>query len=372
MLKTRLNKLKTLLVKKLTGVNVMVLTLLNKVFNIFFALHRFFIHPVLKTDYFRKVVCKFEKIMLIYHCTMTFFRIIYFTDYTFSGVFFMEQRLKAYAKINLTLDLTGVLPNKYHGIFTCMQSVGLYDSVNVRTGEKGLKLRCSEKYIPCDDRNTAYKAARLFYERAGLEPECDIYIKKLIPSGAGLAGGSADAAAVLKALGNAYPGRLSHKELLKLCLEVGADVPFCYVGGTKLCQNIGEIMSPLPPLKSNVLIVKPFERVSTKDAYQRFDSAESISHPDNDSFLFYAARGEYEEAVKYASNMFEVLSSVPSGKEIKETMLSGGAWYSSMSGSGSAYFGLFGTYDEAKKCSELFNGRAENVFVCTTKSKGIE
>lgn len=284
----------------------------------------------------------------------------------------MEIRLRAFAKINLTLDLTGILPNRYHGIFTCMQSVGLYDSVNVRTGEKGLKLRCSEKFIPCDDRNTAFKAARLFYERAGMEPECDIYIKKVIPSGAGLAGGSADAAAVLKALDSAYPGWLTHKELLGLCLEVGADVPFCYVGGTKLCQNIGEIMSPLPPLKSNVLIVKPFERVSTKDAYQKFDSAENITHPDNDSFLFYAARGDYREAVKYADNMFEVLCSVSSGKEIKEAMQSCGAWYSAMSGSGSAYFGLFDTYEAAQKCSELFAGKAENVFVCTTKSRGVE
>lgn len=293
------------------------------------------------------------------------------TDYSYRGVF-MEQKLKAYAKINLTLDLTAVLPNKYHGIFTCMQSVGVYDSVTVRTGEKGLKLRCSERYIPCDDRNTAFKAARLFYEKAGLEPECDIYIKKVIPSGAGLAGGSADAAAVFKALDTAYPGKLSRREMLGLCLDVGADVPFCYMGGTKLCQNIGEIMSSLPHLKSTVLIVKPFERISTKDAYAKFDSAENICHPDNDSFLFYAAKGEYEEAVKYACNMFEVLSSVPSGNEIKETMLSCGAWYSAMSGSGSAYFGLFSSFDDANKCSELFKGKAENVFVCTTKNRGIE
>lgn len=284
----------------------------------------------------------------------------------------MEVKLKAYAKINLTLDLTGVLPNKYHGIFTLMQSVGLFDTVTVKTGERGLILRCSEKYIPCDDRNTAYKAARLFYEKAGMEPECEIYIKKVIPSGAGLAGGSADAAAVLKGLNLAYPGVLSHREIMNIAFNVGADVPFCYVGGTKLCQNIGEIMSPLPPLYSEVLIVKPYERVSTKDAYARFDTAENITHPDNDSFLFYAARGEYTEAVKYAGNMFESLSDVKIGKEIKETMKNCGAWFSSMSGSGSAYYGLFDYPEQAKKCAELLRGKTENVFLCKTKTKGVE
>lgn len=284
----------------------------------------------------------------------------------------MELRLKAYAKINLILDLTGILPNKYHGIFTLMQSVGLFDTVTVKTGEKGLTLRCSEKYIPCDDRNTAFKAARLFYEKAGIEPECEIYIKKVIPSGAGLAGGSADAAAVLKALSMAYPSALSHREIMAVAFSVGADVPFCYVGGTKLCQNIGEVMSALPPLYSDVLIVKPYERVSTKDAYQRFDTAEKISHPDNDSFLFYASKGDYKEAVKYAENMFETLSDVKSGKEIKDTMKSCGAWFSSMSGSGSAYYGLFDYPEDAKKCAELLKNKAESVFVCKTKSKGIE
>lgn len=284
----------------------------------------------------------------------------------------MEVRYKAYAKINLTLDLTGILPNKYHGIFTLMQSVGLYDSVSVKKGEKGIVLRCSERFIPCDDRNTAYKAARLFYENAGIEPECEIYIKKVIPSGAGLAGGSADAAAVLKALYTLYPDALKHRDIMNIALQVGADVPFCYVGGTRLCQNIGEVMSALPALVSDVLIVKPRERVSTKDAYARFDAAESITHPDNDSFLFYASRGEYGEAVKYAENMFETLSDVKSGEEIKKAMYEHGAWFSSMSGSGSAYFGLFNSPEEAKKCADALRDKAENVFVCRTKTRGIE
>ncbi|MBR3595667.1 MAG: 4-(cytidine 5'-diphospho)-2-C-methyl-D-erythritol kinase [Clostridia bacterium] len=284
----------------------------------------------------------------------------------------MEVKLKAYAKINLTLDLTGILPDKYHGIFTCMQSVGLFDGVSVKKGGDGILLRCSEKYIPFDERNTAFKAAKLFYEKAGIEPSCEIFIKKVIPSGAGLAGGSADAAAVLKALTGLYPEKLSHRDIMSLALEVGADVPFCYLGGTRLCQNIGEIMSPLPSFFSNVLIVKPFERVSTKDAYARFDTAENILHPDNTSFLYYAAAGEYKEAMKYASNIFEALSDVKSGELIKETMNHSGAWFSSMSGSGSAYYGLFDSKEDAFACADLLRGRVESVFVTTTKNKGIE
>lgn len=284
----------------------------------------------------------------------------------------MEVKLKAYAKINLTLDLTGVLPDRYHGIFTCMQSVGLFDQINIRNGGNGIELRCSEKYIPCDERNTAFKAARIFFEKAGIEPSCSIYIKKVIPSGAGLAGGSADAAAVLKGLSELYPGRLSHKDLMSAALSVGADVPFCYLGGTRLCQNIGEVMSSLPPLISNVLIVKPYERVSTKDAYARFDSASDIIHPDNTSFLYYAAKGEYKDAVKFASNMFENLSDVKSGELIKETMLHSGAWFASMSGSGSAYFGLFDNKEDAYACAELLKEKTESVFVTSTKNRGIE
>ena len=131
-------------------------------------------------------------------------------------------------------------------------------------------------------------------------------------------------------------------------------------------------MSSLPSFFSDVLIVKPFERVSTKDAYQRFDTAENITHSDNDSFLFYAARGEYREAMKYASNMFEALCDVKSGDEIKSTMAQCGAWFSSMSGSGSAYYGLFESSEAAKKCADMLKGKAENVFVCRTKTKGVE
>lgn len=284
----------------------------------------------------------------------------------------MDIKLKAYAKINLTLDLTGTLPNNYHGIFTCMQSVGIYDEVCISTGGEGIRLLCSEKYIPCDERNTAYKAAKLFYENAQINPECEIYIRKVIPSGAGLAGGSADAAAVIRGLSLIYPNVLSNKKLFAIAAEVGADVPFCLAGGTRLCQNIGEVMSVLPHFNSFVVIAKPFERVSTKDAYEKFDSAESFTHPDNNSFLYYASKGDYRKALDFAANVFETLCSVKSGDKIKDIMYTNGAYFCSMSGSGSAYYGLFSSYDEAKNCANALKGKTENVFVCKTRNKGVE
>lgn len=284
----------------------------------------------------------------------------------------MKVKKKAFAKINFTLDLTGVLPNRYHGIYTLMQSAGVYDNVYVSDEIKGIHLSCSEHYIPCDRRNTAYLAAEYFFDSAKLEKNAEIYIDKVIPSGAGLAGGSADAAAVLHALDEIYPGRLSKKDLLSIALKIGADVPFCFLGGTKLCQNIGEIMSPMPELSSFMVIAKPSERVSTKDAYARFDSAENISHPDNNSFLFYAAKGDYKNAALYSSNIFETLCDVKSGSRIKNIMKDYGAWHASMSGSGSAFFGLFDSQKQADLCKEKLKPMCEKVFSCTTVGTGVE
>lgn len=284
----------------------------------------------------------------------------------------MEVKKKANAKINLTLDLIGILPNGYHSIFTCMQSIDMHDVVRINKTPTGITLNCSENYIPLTEKNTAFAAAKYFLDAAGISSGCDIYIKKVIPSSAGLGGGSADAAAVIEALSEIYPGRLSKPQLHQIALKVGTDVPFCLYGGTKLCQNTGDIISPLPNFDSYVLIAKPVERVSAKDAYKRFDSAVNIRRPDNQSFLFYAASGNYKKALEYAANVFEVLSDVDSGEEIKNIMRRGGAYFSAMSGSGTAYFGLFDDIEKAEVCADKLRQTADTVFVCKTKIKGIE
>ena len=277
----------------------------------------------------------------------------------------MKNEQKAYAKINLTLDITSVLPDGYHSIFTVMQRVDLYDAVTVETtGGDGIVLRCSDETLPCDERNTAYRAAEFFLQEAKVDAGLVIRIEKNIPAQAGLAGGSADAAAVLRALAELFPDRLSETQLWEIAFRIGADVPFCLAGGTQLCLNKGEIMAPLPPLRAWAVIVKPEENVSTKEAYQRFDSAVGLFHPDNEKFLFYAARGEYPKALAYAANTFEDLCDLPCGAGIKSALYDGGAYYAAMSGSGSAFFGLFHDGDTARRAAQQLRQTCEKVFCC--------
>lgn len=265
----------------------------------------------------------------------------------------MKITKKANAKINLTLDLTSILPNGYHGLFTVMQSITLGDEVTVETSDDAdITLTCSDKDIPCNEKNTAYKAAEIFLREAGIDKGVKINIEKKVPSQAGLGGGSADAAAVLKALNELYPDRVSEKKLYDTALKVGADVPFCLAGGTRLCQNVGEVMTELPAFDSYVVIAKPEAGISTKAAYEKFDNADKLDHPDNDAFLFYASKGDYKKALKYAANLFEVLVPLEEGKQIKRIMNENGAYYSAMSGSGSAYFGLFDDESKARSASE--------------------
>ena len=279
----------------------------------------------------------------------------------------MRGEQKACAKINLTLDITGELPDRYHSIFTVMQTVGLWDDVVVETTEaEGISLTCSDNTLPCDGRNTAYRAAELFLRAAGVESGVAVTVQKRIPAQAGLAGGSADAAAVLRALDGLFPGRLSRRQLLDIAFRIGADVPFCLAGGARLCQNKGEVMAELPGLDAWVVLVKPEENVSTKAAYDRFAQAKDLFHPDNGRFLFYAAAGEYRKALAYACNTFEALCEVPSGEAIKAALYAGGAYYAAMSGSGSAFFGLFEEESRAAAAAEALKASFPQTFLCHT------
>lgn len=280
--------------------------------------------------------------------------------------------LKAYAKINLSLDLTGRLPDGYHAIHTVMQSVSLYDTVRVDIGGSGITLGCSVPGIPCDKRNTAYKAAEYFLAAANVGEGVNVYIEKRIPSEAGLAGGSADAAAVLYALDALYPGRLSREELFDLALRVGADVPFCLAGGTRLCLHKGEVMTALPPFDSHVLLAKPDAGVSTGAAFRRFDEAESLLHPDNAAVLAAFESGEGEKAAAYSLNIFEQLVGLPEGETIKAALKENGAYYASMSGSGSCFFGLFADGDTCLAAAEKMKKITPFVFPCKTADTGVE
>ncbi|MBQ6164818.1 MAG: 4-(cytidine 5'-diphospho)-2-C-methyl-D-erythritol kinase [Clostridia bacterium] len=270
---------------------------------------------------------------------------------------------KAAAKLNLLLDLSGVIfPDGYHEIGTVMQSVGIYDTVTL-SPDDSVSVSCtldgplsarpgSAADIPCDKTNTAYKAALRFAEYTGKNVGVRIGIVKRIPSGAGLAGGSADAAAVISGLDEMYHTGLSQRQLCEIGARVGADVPFCLVGGTMLAQNVGDLLTPLPPLSGyRVLIVKPDAHVSTKEAYAAFDSCEHIRHPSIPWALNAYLRGDLKTFFAQCANVFEQTVEVAGRAEIKAAMRSFGSELALMTGSGSAIFGLFRSEDDLNACA---------------------
>lgn len=286
----------------------------------------------------------------------------------------MKITAKAAAKINLLLDLTAILENGYHSIYTIMQSVGLYDEVTVETDNSGeISLTCSDESMPTDSKNTAWKAAEYFLEYTGNNKAgVKIHIEKCIPSQAGMAGGSADAAAVIKALDKILDTQLSDAQLYAIGEKVGADVPFCIAGGTKLCLNKGEVMAALPDLADcSIVIAKPDQGVSTKEAYQNYDSAEWIRHPDNEGFLFAATRGDFTKMCAKAANVFEQVVEVSDRVKIKAIMRNSNAKLAMMTGSGAAIFGLFDNEEDAEKCAAELKIKYKNIYITKPVKQGV-
>ncbi len=283
----------------------------------------------------------------------------------------MKITVNAPAKINLFLDIIGKLDNGYHSLFMVMQTVGLCDEITVeKSDENGIFLTCSEEKLPCDEKNIAYKAATAFCKKYGIEPNVKIHIEKRIPFAAGLAGGSADAAAVIVALDKLYETNLSEYELCKTGLLVGSDVPFCIKGGTCLSQNTGGILSPLEPLKECfIVLAKPELGVSTAEAYASADST-YLYKPDSMRMLDACEKGDFEGICKYAGNVFEQVIEVAERVEFKEIMRKHGCSLCQMSGSGPTVFALFESKENAEACAEELKKICPNVFVTTPVNHG--
>ncbi len=278
--------------------------------------------------------------------------------------------VKANAKINLTLNITGRLPNGYHSLRSIMQSISLHDVVTVeKTDSAEIEVICGGG-IPSGDRNIAYKAAREFFRFADIAGKgVKITVEKHIPSEAGLGGGSADAAAVICCLDKLFGTKLPQKDLCKIGALVGADVPFCIVGGTALCEGIGEVITPLSPLECEcVLIAKGKLGVSTKEAYAKIDSAE-IKHSPWEVSDF---SGGFESWARLCSNDFEAVSGNSEVETLISEMKSSGALLSQMSGSGSAVFGLFSERENAESCREKLSKLGFFAEICGFAEKGIE
>ncbi len=283
----------------------------------------------------------------------------------------MKITVNTPAKINLFLDIIGKLDNGYHSLFMVMQTVGLCDEITVeKSEENGIFLTCSEKKLPCDEKNIAYKAASAFCKKHGIEPNVKIHIEKRIPFAAGLAGGSADAAAVIVALDKLYETNLSEYELCKTGLLVGSDVPFCIKGGTCLSQNTGGILSPLEPLKDCfIVLAKPDSGVSTAEAYAAADNT-YLYRPDSMRMLDACEKGDFEGICKYAGNVFEQVIEVAERVEFKKIMRKHGCSLCQMSGSGPTVFALFESKENAGNCAEELRKICPNVFITTPVNHG--
>ena len=264
--------------------------------------------------------------------------------------------LKALAKINLGLDVLGRRDNGYHDVRMVMQTIYLYDNVTMeKTEEAGIQLECNLFYLPVDETNIAYKAAKLLMDEFDIQKGVRIVLDKHIPVAAGLAGGSANAAAVLVGMNRLFSLGLSGQELMERGVSLGADVPYCVMRGTVLAEGIGEILTPLPPLpKCYVLIAKPGISVSTKTVYEKLDSQEITEHPDIDGIL----EGlDKQDIHKVAASMGNVLETVTIGdypiiEEIKHVMKEEGALNAMMSGSGPTVFGIFDDKSKARQAQE--------------------
>ncbi len=283
----------------------------------------------------------------------------------------MKLTVNAPAKINLFLDIIGRLDNGYHSLFMVMQSVGLSDKVTVARSEKsGIFLTCSDERLPSDESNIAYKAAAAFFKKTGISPNVEIGIEKRIPFAAGLAGGSADAAAVIVGLNELYKTDLSQAELCKIGLSVGSDVPFCVVGGTCLSQNTGGVLSQLEPLKDCfIVLAKPEAGVSTAEAYAAADST-YLYRPDSMRMLDACEKGDFDGICKYAGNVFEQVIEVADRVEFKRIMRENGCSLCQMSGSGPTVFALFENRENAEKCAEELKKICPNVFLTVPVAHG--
>ena len=252
---------------------------------------------------------------------------------------------RAYGKINLTLDVLGLRPDGYHDLKSVMQTVSLYDVVELELGTKApWSVACGKEDIPNDERNLAWKAAKVFFDATGKDPDgLTIRIDKRIPSGAGMGGGSADAAAVLRSLNSHYKNPFSVMELADLGAKVGSDVPFCVLGGTAMAEGRGERLRSLPAMpQCAIVLCKPDFSVSTPVLFRKLDQVSVLQHPDNEKMEDAIRSGNLMEIARNVYNVFDPVVSAdhPEIDHIKSVYDRFGAIARQMTGSGSVVFAI--------------------------------
>lgn len=261
--------------------------------------------------------------------------------------------LKALAKINLGLDVVRRREDGYHEVRMIMQTIHLYDRLDIkRTQEPGIQIQTNLSFLPVNENNLIYKAAKLLMDEFSITDGVSVKLDKRIPVAAGMAGGSTDAAAMLIGVNRLFSLGLTKRQLMERSVQIGADVPYCIMRGTALAEGIGEALSHLPPMvKCPVLIAKPSISVSTKFVYQNLKLDDTTIHPDIDRLIDDIKAKNLHDIAAHMGNVLETVTipNYPVIDEIKKHMLSNGAVGAMMSGSGPTVFGLFDDEDTAKK-----------------------
>ncbi len=283
--------------------------------------------------------------------------------------------MKAHAKINLSLDILGKLENGYHEVEMIMQQVTLHDTIKITKQEKGITIGCDCMYIPNNKKNITYKIAEDVLNRFNINTGVHIEIIKLIPVAAGLAGGSADAAAVIKGLNELFDLEMTKEDMKDISVKHGADIPFCIEGGAAVARGIGEKLEVIKGL-SNVWIVlfKPSIGVSTQEIYRRLDINKIERHPDTKLLVDALSRGDNRELAK---NMYNVLEEVTIKKypliiDIEKKMREYGAIGTMMSGSGPTVFGIFKNHKIAESAYKNLKLKSKQVFLVKSYDGGKE
>lgn len=287
----------------------------------------------------------------------------------------MKIKILAPAKINLSLDVTGKRADGYHNIETVMQSVDLYDEITLTDNDSDeITISCNYDGVPCNSDNICYKAAVKFFNYNKMDIQgINIYIDKRIPTQAGLAGGSSDGAAVILGLNKMFGTMLKPNELHNIAEKVGADVPFCLEGGTKLCTGIGTEIKKIPSFRcENIIIAKPDNvSVSTGEAYNKVDALKPHPSYTNEMVKAIFSRDMFQITTTLF-NDFELALQIPEVVELKGKILKLKARGAGMSGSGSAVFGIFTSSRRAKKCFEKLKEEYSQTFICKPIKDGCK
>ena len=267
------------------------------------------------------------------------------------------------AKLNLALDVVGLLPNGYHDLDMVMQTITLYERLTLRRAEE-VRLHLPGSWVPVNEKNTAVKAARAFFRYTGLAGGVEMEIEKHIPVRAGMAGGSADAAGVLVGLNALYEARLSTSELCALGAGIGADVPFALMGGTCRVQGVGDVMKALPPCPDCwFTVVMPDYGVSTPEAFAAYDKVGSSTHPDCEAQEKAIRAEDLAGVCAAAGNALEECSGARDNEAIKTALKENGAVTALMTGSGAAVFGIFESEEAARSAAEAVRAQWPQVYV---------